>query len=192
MQQCKVHICSVPSMPPLAYFPWVKKAPGIDVAKADVIAAVSRWRDALLKRAGRNANQMAGIAGISATTITRNMGPSSETTAKLENLHLLARGAGVTSIVDFLNSEARGLQIHAPSQPSLPTEDELTHMLRGLMLSAEFQSRDPDERARMLAMSLTDRFRAETPLRDPAVADKASSAAKRPRGGAGNQPSSGR
>lgn len=104
VQHDKMHMCRVPTAYAEAY-PWPVGSEKIIAAKDEAIRAVSRWRDAVLAKTGWNGATWAAKVGISPTTITRNMNADWSGTAKLENLHALARAAGVRSVVDFLRDD---------------------------------------------------------------------------------------
>lgn len=102
-----MHMCSIGAGHSSFYSLGVNtKGEQSDSAKRRAISAVSRWRDHVLKIKGWTAQQWADKAGVSATTITRSMAPVHSSTAKLETLHLLARAAGVPSVVDFMEGRA--------------------------------------------------------------------------------------
>lgn len=96
----------------------------VTAAKSEAIAAVSRWRDAVQASKFESAKDWADAASVSASTITRGMKPNAESTTKIENLHLLAQAAKLPSVLDFLEAQARGIDV-TPPQQQLPPSDIL-------------------------------------------------------------------
>jgi hypothetical protein len=100
-------MCSISAGAGCFYPTQVKsKATNSEDAKRRAVLAVSRWRDRILKRRGWTSQTWADEAKVSATTLTRSMGPEHGSTAKLETLHVLAVAAGVPSVIDYLEGRA--------------------------------------------------------------------------------------
>lgn len=191
MQHCKVRMCSVSAFGALAYLAAVSDRDRIDAAKQEAIAVVARWRDALLAKADIKANKWAGSAGIAATTITRNMAADSTSTAKLENLHLMARAIGAPSVLDFLQGQANEISIFSPpaaeAKLALPSEAVLANMFAGLLsLIDEDEDQDLSARALRLAQLLPDALEfAASPKVSPASLRKGTPGPTRHSGGRG-------
>lgn len=71
------------------------------------------------------ANRWADEAGLHPTTVTRNMSVSHDATAKIENLHVLARAAGMPSVVDFLEWQAQGKEVIPANEAELNATFEI-------------------------------------------------------------------
>lgn len=85
-------------------------------AKEEAIAVIAAWATAV-GSSQPSASAWAVASGLSSTTVTRGMAPSASGTTKIENLHLLARKAGVPSVLDFLRSQTDGTPLRWSPAP---------------------------------------------------------------------------
>ena len=72
------------------------------------IQVISRWREAVLAKTGWSSYRWGIESSVHPTTVTRSMSAHSTSSAKIETLHQLARGAGIPSVLDFLEAQAAG------------------------------------------------------------------------------------
>ena len=150
VQSCKAHMCSMTDGPRTKYPYIVKNDEKPNQSKGAAKIVVARWRDALLQQKFKNsAKAWADASGVSGTTITRNMGLEHPSTAKLENLHVLARAAGVPSVLDFLEQQTVGEVL------PLPNSTVLTATFAMLLDSIDVDP-NQDGRAQKLARSFPD------------------------------------
>lgn len=97
--------------------------------KDEAIAVVSAWVDRVCADKKWSRSAWAAEAGISDTTVTRGMAPTSVSTPKLENLHALAVAAGIPSVVDFLREQG-GEQL---GQHWVPSDETLAELLEAAL-----------------------------------------------------------
>lgn len=115
---------------PAHSYEWAMGSERTSAAKAEAIAVISRWAEAIRPRYFGSAKDWAEHASISPTTITRGMDAEANGTTKIENLHLLAQAAAIPSVLDFLNAQARGEITQAKhNHTALPSADILVAIL---------------------------------------------------------------
>lgn len=114
-----------------SYLPWMVREKSVEF-KDEAVAVVAGWVERIAKTPEVGSrSKWARAAGVSDTTVTRGMARTSESTPKIENLHALARAAGIPSVLDFL--ENQGADTVAEVSTSRLNEDNLVPLLNVLL-----------------------------------------------------------